>query len=624
MKTSLRRWRGFTLHKHGDSKDRRDLRPVAQLDGLAQASQDMLDMRNCYDSLLSAAAATANSAYEFSESLQELGACLLEKTALNDNEESGKVLLMLGKVQFELQKLLDTYRAHIFQTITIPSESLLNELQTVEEMKQQCDEKRNVYEYMVMRQREKGRSKSGKGETFSLQQLQEAHDEYDQEATLFVFRLKSLKQGQSRSLLTQAARHHAAQLCFVKKALKSLEAVDPHVKMVAEQQHIDYQFRGLEDDDVDDGDDDDNGSDSRGDGELSFDYRQNEQEQDAVSSSRKSMELDQPDITFSQVARLETSKENLDRNYRRSFSFTREVRVSSQSAPLFMNNKSDLVDRRKQMRQSSTRKFNTYVLPTPGDTKSSHSPGPGSPVPGTLKPSLSGQTFNLRHEYPLDLTKFDKSLGGDKTSNDTAQSILRESNNNTASTRLPPPPPGDGFLLSRLDPRGVSVSKKVKRQSFSGPVLKEHHQLLSGPLLRNPMPQPPSSSPKVSPSASPTFVSSPKISELHELPRPPARLNLNSSRPMGLVGYSAPLLPKGQVLSAPSKSAMENAASPLPKPPQAFTRSFSIPSSSHEMDAAHNLEMASPPLTPISLTIKNPSSAVSEPVVQAVEIRGAE
>jgi len=29
---------------------------------------------------------------------------------------------------------------------------------------------------------------------------------------LFVFRLKSLKQGQSRSLLTQAARHYAAQV----------------------------------------------------------------------------------------------------------------------------------------------------------------------------------------------------------------------------------------------------------------------------------------------------------------------------------------------------------------------------------------------------------------------------
>lgn len=65
-----------------------------------------------------------------------------------------------------------------------------------------------------MRLKEKGRSKGGKGENFSMQQLQVAHEEYDEEATLFVFRLKSLKQGQSRSLLTQAARHHAAQVFF--------------------------------------------------------------------------------------------------------------------------------------------------------------------------------------------------------------------------------------------------------------------------------------------------------------------------------------------------------------------------------------------------------------------------
>ena len=72
-----------------------------------------------------------------------------------------KVLMMLGKVQFELQKLVDRYvsvsychfnagskfcylvdsihfspiclqRSHIFITITNPSESLLSELQTVQ------------------------------------------------------------------------------------------------------------------------------------------------------------------------------------------------------------------------------------------------------------------------------------------------------------------------------------------------------------------------------------------------------------------------------------------------------------------------------------------------------------
>lgn len=73
---------------------------------------------------------------------------------------AGKVLLMLGKVQFVIQNLVDRYvgyvyigklfrfllrniflltshsyfvqRSHIFQTITIPSESLLNELRIVE------------------------------------------------------------------------------------------------------------------------------------------------------------------------------------------------------------------------------------------------------------------------------------------------------------------------------------------------------------------------------------------------------------------------------------------------------------------------------------------------------------
>ena len=72
---------------------------------------------------------------------------------------------------------------------------------------------------MLTRQREKGRSKGGKGETFTAQQLQQAHEEYDNETTLFVFRLKSLKQGQTRSLLTQAARHHAAQVFILSRVL---------------------------------------------------------------------------------------------------------------------------------------------------------------------------------------------------------------------------------------------------------------------------------------------------------------------------------------------------------------------------------------------------------------------
>ncbi|PPS15354.1 hypothetical protein GOBAR_AA05228 [Gossypium barbadense] len=587
MKTSLRRLRGLAHHKHGgEAKQRPDVLALPQLDELAQASQDMQDMRDCYEGLLYAAAATTNCAYEFSDSLREMGTCLLAKTALNDDEESaannfrngwlkiccicswaGKGLLMLGKVQFKLQKLLDSYRSHISQTITIPSESLLNELRTVEEMKRQCEEKRNVYEHMAMRYKEKGRSKGRKGDNFSMQQLQVAHDEYDDEATLFVFRLKSLKQGQSRSLLTQAARHHAAQLNFFRKALKSLEEIEPHVQ-----------------------------------------------------------KLDQVGLTFPQVAILEASKENLERSNRHSFSFRGEIRNSSQSAPLFVENKSESSEKIQPL---PSRKSSSYVLPTPVATKGSI--GLGKPAPQSYE--------TIWHSSPLELHKYQRLLRDEKISGSAvinAQAVLRESNKPASSTQLPPPL-ADKVLLSRVSPAAASDSKKIKRQAFSGPLTSkqwpskpvsvEHPQLFSGPILRNPMSQLQAASPKVSPNASPPFVSSPKISELHELPRPPATSASKSSRPLGLVGYSGPLMPRGQVLSATNKSAVSRAASPLPQPPDVVTRSFSIPSRDRRVMSlpvfkpletaivsGMSQDVASPPLTPISLAQIQPSSTSSKSV----------
>lgn len=94
-------------------------------------------------------------------------------------------------------------------------------------------------------------------------------------------------------LIINAFCYAPKQLCFFKKAVKSLETVEPHVKSVTEEQHIDYHFSGLEEDDGDEGDDEDDdndGYDENDDGELSFDYGQNEQELD-VSTSRNSMEV---------------------------------------------------------------------------------------------------------------------------------------------------------------------------------------------------------------------------------------------------------------------------------------------------------------------------------------------
>ncbi|KAF9666178.1 hypothetical protein SADUNF_Sadunf16G0202500 [Salix dunnii] len=657
MKSKLR---GFRLRR-SEPKDKIDLLPPAQLDELAQAAEDMKDMKNCYDSLLSAAAATANSAYEFSnltpsalsefsESLREMGSCLLEKTALHDDEGSGRVLLMLGKVQFELQKLLDSYRSHIFLTITNPSESLLNELRTVEDMKRQCDEKRNVYEYMVAQQKDKGRSKSGKDESITLQQLQTAREEYDEEATLCVFRLKSLKQGQSRSLLTQAARHHAAQLNFFQKGLKSLETVEPHVRLVTDHQHIDYHFSGLENDGrEDDEDGGEDGGDTNEGRELSFDYRENNQG-DAIVSA-----VDEGDLSF-QASAAENVELNPDENHGGFHFPSREPRGGSHSAPIFPERKPDPVERIRQM-QPTSRKSNTYVLPTPIDAKVAISSRTSGSVPNTRQTDISGHTHNLWHSSPLEQKKNEKDSGDYQLLDFTplkARSGHKESSNPSSSTQFPLPLVG-GMSYPQLDVYNASNNKKTKWQSFSGPITSkplsmkplsssgpisstELSQQVSGMLARVANPQP-SSSPKVSPSTSPPLVSSPRISELHELPRPPGNLAAKGAKPLVLIGHSAPLS-RNPELAGTSKisTGAANLASPLPPPPLTVPRSFSIPSSSQRAMAVHDSKLSdssqvsykpgevvdSPPLTPISLANMRPAPAISEPVPHSGQIRGSD
>lgn len=76
---------------------------------------------------------------------------------------------------------------------------------------------------------------------------------------------------------------------FFRKGLKSLEAVEPLVRLVTEQQHIEYQFSGLEDDDGEDGEDGEDGNDADAYGELSFNYRTNKP--DTILTSRNPMEV---------------------------------------------------------------------------------------------------------------------------------------------------------------------------------------------------------------------------------------------------------------------------------------------------------------------------------------------
>ncbi|KAK6153223.1 hypothetical protein DH2020_012862 [Rehmannia glutinosa] len=587
MKSPLGKLRKLGLNK-SEPEENWDHHISVHLDGLTQAATDMKDMRTCYDGLLSAAAATANSAYEFSESLLEMGNCLLEKTTLHDDGESGGTLSLLGRVQLELQKLVDSY-----------------------EMKLQCDEKREMFEYMVGQFREKGKARHGKGETFTSEQLRAVREEYDEAARLCVFRVESLKQGQCRSLLTQAARHHAAQLNFFRKGLQSLEAVEPHIRNVAEKQHIDYELCELND--GEEGDDEENSFETNEDGGLSFEYSQNEKELDNTSTMRNSMELDPSGGPSSQISRVKKVEVqiNIGKNQGDEI-LSRQRRAGSHSAPLYAE-KFDSAERIREMRMT-VQKFNRHVLPTPDDARGSIS---GSiPLSSTTVPG--GSSKNLWHSSPLDIEK-QKKFADDRlsASNFSKSQISAEENSNKKHFLPLPRPLTEGAVVPQFDMLSGSDSQKIKRQAFSGPLVSKPSS--NKPFLvptSGPISQPPSSL-NVSHNAPPPLVSSPKISELHELPRPPDSFGSKIMR----YEHSAPLVNRNRQVSPTNRNPLVSSkqGSPLPLPKLTVSRSFSIPSSSQRAIAFHSgkllessqivhktEEAPSPPLTPISLSNMKP------------------
>eukprot|EP01018_Ginkgo_biloba_P017677 Gb_29864 [translate_table: standard] len=667
MKSSLRKLRGFSLGKNGSKEKLHSdycghhpqQRPLPQLDELAKASQDMQDMQECYDGLISASAVTANSAYEFSEALQEMGTCLLQKTALDIDEDSGKVLIMLGKVQYELHKVLDCYRARISQTITTPSESLLSELRNVEEIKCRCDMKRNEYDHLMREESAKGKSKTGKGEALSSQQLQSAKEEYDKQATFLVCRLMSLKQGQSRSLLTQAARHYMAQLQLFRKGLASLEALEPHVKKIAEQQHIDYQLNELDEDD----------------GEVSFEFTSNDPELDDSTSSEHSMQLDRLDSPPDSVVNPEASQTQASpekvAEYRHGTA--RRVMAGSKSAPISpsMYKKFDAVEKMQDILPfaSAQRNLHTYALPPPVGAKSVNSTGGANNIcVGTRPAGGSGAVGSLWHTSPLEQYKR-HNAGAERASaksdlnlheaEDNARSShfsrhgniskakpLPEEPNTSTRANPVPLPPVEKMPLVRFDIPVASDSKRIKRYAYSGPLTGKswsnrplvpgngslaptqvEPSFKSGPVSRAPKCHV-IASPKISPSVSPPNVSPPRVNELYELPKPPTD-STKPSRHSSIIAHSAPLIARSQELSITQKPVLTTSkpASPLPPPPPGLvTRSFSIPSRSQKEQVPQSAkgsdvslqipiteEVRSPPLTPIPFPTSKGTASSTKP-----------
>lgn len=306
--------------------------------------------------------------------------------------------------------------------------------------------------------------------------------------------------------------------------------------------------------------------------------------------------------------------------------FNEQRRAGSHSAPLYAE-KFDPSEKVREMRASAQKYSSRHVLPTPDDAKVSMN----SSTSLSSTASTGGSSKNLWHSSPLDIEKQKKIVEDHISARNVSKSQVSADDNGNKKHFLPLPP-----AVPPLESRSGSDSQKIKRQAFSGPIVSRspsHKQLLvptSGPVSSTEVsglhgstagPQPPSSL-NISQNAPPPPVSSPKISELHELPRPPE--SLGSKAVHSAIGHSAPLFSRNREISPTNRNRYVSSreGSPLPLPQLTVSRSFSIPSSSQRAAVLHpgkvlessqvlqrREKVPSPPLTPISLSsMKSPNS----------------
>ncbi|KAH7277928.1 hypothetical protein KP509_38G016000 [Ceratopteris richardii] len=188
-------------------------------------------MREEYDCLLAAAQTVSSSAYDFSRSIHDMGSCIMETFEKIGDNELGSSLSMLVKVQYEISKLLEHYAARVSQTFIESTKNLLEELELVEEIREQYQRKRDLYDDEVKSQKVKGKD-----------QKVDASDEKEdlnKEAAHLDHYLQSLRPRQEMSFATHAVRHYKAQVHFFGKGVSLLNAIESTVTQLSARLNFD-------------------------------------------------------------------------------------------------------------------------------------------------------------------------------------------------------------------------------------------------------------------------------------------------------------------------------------------------------------------------------------------------
>lgn len=284
--------------------------------------------------------------------------------------------------------------------------------------------------------------------------------------------------------------------------------------------------------------------------------------------------------------------------------------LSSQSAPIFADVKFYLSDKTKERATQSTRKYHTYALPTPIELELKNSASITTNISSSsaLSKDKPGSQTERKHAPQME-------------EHHRAAPDSKDKNLSPSPTRSPKTPSAPSPIRS---PKMPSVPpKQSKSPAFSGPITQK-----TGSNKAHSAPYGFSQSHVLNLSVTPSFStyssapisssSSLKISDLHELPRPPISLQ-QSGTLNSFTGHSAPLISRGQEIQAGRMFpvSLPKAASPLPTPPPALVpRSLSIPlkglkspsgTGNKQLELLHlnhlnmNEEIDSPTLIPLSL-----------------------
>ncbi|EFJ12059.1 hypothetical protein SELMODRAFT_446795 [Selaginella moellendorffii] len=487
------------------------LEPTQDIEEITRGMQDVCYMKNQYEGLHAVSSRVAGRAYGFSEAIQEMAAFLVESFALDNNGDINTAFKEVSKTQSELSRLLHLYAFHVSETLKVPAEGLLSELGHIEETKKEYDEKRILFDHMRLR---KSRAKNVKAEAQIEQQLQESKEQFDELAMFLGCRLHSLEQSRPRHLLTQAARHHSAQMHLFRQGLGCLDDADPCISRIVQERNLDTSLDYLD----------------GGENDAFFKTKDATEESDQSSSleqeetSPKHCSIAYETHTGSRSAPLSPVR-FAEANGVNSIHEVMLDGVSNKKAPIFSRTNSWL-------RRKGSRDPGVLHLYRPTQTSSS--------APNTQEHSTAPPMYSVT----------------EPTGSPSPSWIPSP---DLSKARRPSPP-------QQQQHKKLSTFPSFPRRFQSGPLAStassKPRRLIpsSGPLTQPPPPcvtlpvdplyksGPLTPTPKMSPTVSPTAASPPRVSELHKLPPPPLASSTLSPSPApctklaaGSVSYSAPL-----------------------------------------------------------------------------------